>query len=212
MDDRAGQLFVLTNKNAINSKLLRLDLKTKKAGCSVMSHLFDMLRKRTANPCFVFLQATEVLPHRDNVKLEDLTLYNKHMAVTERYDGVSHVRVFEFEVRNNVRGTYYQRTALCCRATCCAVLFASSTTNVLYSRTKQVQPSSPATLCLSMRSRTPCGSALQRCVLAACTHYQWLKIAAVLCVAVRLLFLAPWHLRSFSFSPVQLHSSPFWLL
>ena len=104
VDERAGQLYAITNDNAVNSKLLTVDVKTK----AVRVGGVKVERRRGFVPCsavaltvgcFPMLSQTkELLPHRENVKLEDLTLYKNHLAVTERYDGVSHVRVFHFKV------------------------------------------------------------------------------------------------------------------
>lgn len=58
--------------------------------------LVSLTPSRTVLPPF---KTKELLPHREDVKLEDLTLYKSHMAVAERYNGVSHVRVFKFKVR-----------------------------------------------------------------------------------------------------------------
>ncbi len=56
---------------------------------------FRLVNAPVGNPRHEFW--TEVIPHRDDVKVEEIEIFEKHLVVFEREDGLDHLRVMDLE-------------------------------------------------------------------------------------------------------------------
>ncbi|MEP0823079.1 MAG: S9 family peptidase [Ignavibacterium sp.] len=73
LDHREGRFYVRTNKNAKNFRIVTTD-----------------------NPARPFETWEEFVPHRHEVKIEDIALFRNFAVVTERHEGLVRLRVTDF--------------------------------------------------------------------------------------------------------------------